>query len=424
VGRGPPGGAGARGNSGLAQGHGEVSAWLDRDDHWDPAYLSRMTAALRQPPPGGRPAPEAVYCGTWLAQDDPAAAAATSDATGPDCPQEIIGLRLPPSAPALIENDDIIALSSLVLRRSLIDRLGGCDADLTRYAGWDLVLRASATVLPRQVSAALVTRSLGPDSLSETLPDGPALAQIASRTAGRRNGDSPAASTAPARPVDVILRAPAATDAKALRRRIEAVWLTLRPDQGQRLIVQTGPAMIAALGDMTTPDRILRDTPKEATSLAGLKDALDCRRKSADLAILEPAALVQPGWLGALAETRQQMPEAGMLLTRHSLPGRQWAARKHAPATRPDRDVCITVSAALDNLLDAEPDGLMRLSRFEPFCTYIPADVASLLHLPDPRAAAGLDHNGLLGEWADVIRAQLRRTLVYCPRAHAFEMSV
>jgi GT2 family glycosyltransferase len=471
------GGAAAARNSGLARAYGEVIAWLDSDDHWDPAYLSVMTAALMQPSQAGKPAPEAVYCGTWLAQDSPP--------EPPEAPaQEVIGLRLPPPSLALIENDDVIALSSLVHRRSLTDRLGGFDADLTRYAGWDLVLRASAEALPQPVQAALVTRTLGPDSLTETEPDGPALAQIAARIARRGTGATAASAAALARPVDVVLRVPQGAEAPALRRRIEAIWLTLQPGAGQRLIVQTSPAMIAALAehklpDPKRPDLLLRPVDAGPDSALWLRDALACRRASADLALLEPSALVQSGWLAALGRARSLVPGAGMLVPRHVLPGRTRAARRHAPFTRPERDVCITVSAQLRNLIEPQPDrlsnlladlradiraemsldpveGLIALSAVDPFCTYLPAGVADLMSVPDtgtetgkdgatdtetgaganpdpdsnpdpnpdpgPHSGADPDHATVLRDWTDVIRLHLRRPLIYCPRALAFEM--
>jgi GT2 family glycosyltransferase len=475
------GGAAAARNSGLARAYGEVIAWLDSDDHWDPAYLSVMTAALMQPSQAGRAAPEAVYCGTWLAQDSPE----PPEAPMPEAPaQEVIGLRLPPPSLALIENDDVIALSSLVHRRSLTDRLGGFDADLARYAGWDLVLRASAEALPQPVQAALVTRTLGPDSLTETEPDGPALAQIAARIARRGTGATAASAAALARPVDVVLRVPQGAEAPALRRRIEAIWLTLQPGAGQRLIVQTSPAMIAALAehklpDPKRPDLLLRPIDAGPDSALWLRDALACRRASADLALLEPSALVQSGWLAALGRARSLVPGAGMLVPRHVLPGRTRAARRHAPATRPERDVCITVSVQLRNLIEPQPDrlsnlradlradiraemsldpveGLIALSAVDPFCTYLPAGVADLLSVPDtgtetgqdgatdtetgaganpdpdsnpdpnpdpgPHSGADPDHATVLRDWADVIRLHLRRPLIYCPRALAFEM--
>ncbi|SMY09316.1 glycosyltransferase [Flavimaricola marinus] len=429
------GGAAAARNTGLARAHGEVIAWLDSDDHWDPDYLSVMTAALLQTRSKDKPGPEAVYCGTWLAQTDPTVPVAEQSA---DTAQEIIGLRLPPPSLALIENDDVIALSSLVHRRSLIDRLGGFDADLRRYSGWDLVLRASETALPHPVQAALVTRTLGPDSLTETEPEAAALAQINIRTARRGGGagqthaspetpPAPARRSDPARPVDVVLRATEASDPEALRRRIETVWLSLRPDAGQRLIVQVGPDMIAALTDLDQQGLLLRQVAGKPNGLNGIKDALACRRPSAALAILEPSTLVQAGWLAALSHAQTKVPQAGMLLTRQVLPGRSGAARRHVPAARPQRDVCITVSADLDNLLDPQldpADGLMSLTGFDPFCTYIPADVANRLPVPDKGAHSQLDHVTLIREWADFTRLHLNRPLVYCPRAHAFQMPI
>ena len=395
------GGAAAARNSGLAQARGELIAYLDSDDLWHPAYLETMVGALM-----ASPGDHAVACGHWIAQG-----AAPGDTAGAT---EIIGLRLPPQSLAQIDNRDLLALSGYVHRAGPHtggSRTGGplFDPALRRHAGWGLILDHLAQGMPLPLAAPLVTCRIDtPDRLEMTEPAGPALARLETRTA--RPTPAPGA----LRPVDVVLRAPEAEYAEALRRRIAALALTLRPEAGHRIIVQVGSAMVTPLAGLVSGE--LRLQPAQ-DSLAG---ALSLRRDAADLVVIEPDALVQAGWIEALTRALVRVPQAGMLVPRHSLPGRSGAARRHAPAADPARDTCITVSAVLRNLAGPMLDraeGLLPLTGFAPFCTYIPAAVARVL--PPPTAP---DHATQMAEWADLVRLHLGRPLLYCPRALAFEM--
>lgn len=116
----PHAGVSAARNTGLAAASGEIVAYLDSDNRWEPDHLLYACAALL-----GTKGATSAYT-----------AIARHNLT--DGWSDILFCRYDRAA---LEQENFIDLNAFVHRRKLIDRLGGFDERLTRLVDWDLVLR-------------------------------------------------------------------------------------------------------------------------------------------------------------------------------------------------------------------------------------------------------------------------------------------
>lgn len=150
----PQAGVSAARNRGVAASHGELVAFLDSDDLWQPEKVAAQVELLRQQPQtqvcytdeiwirhGVRVNPKHVHrkCSGWMFLE-----------SLPRC---------------------LISPSSIMLRRSLWDRLGGFDERLPACEDYDLWLRLTACVpvvlLPQRL---IVKRGGHADQLSRRTP--------------------------------------------------------------------------------------------------------------------------------------------------------------------------------------------------------------------------------------------------------------
>jgi hypothetical protein len=135
---GPPGVSGAR-NHGITASTGGWIAFLDDDDLWAPSKLTMQLAAARATGAGW------VYAGDVMVDEE----LRVCGGAPPPTPQTVCAaLRRHNAVPA--------GASNVVVRRNLLDRVGGFDATLRTSEDWDLWLRLAATGLPASVPRPLV----------------------------------------------------------------------------------------------------------------------------------------------------------------------------------------------------------------------------------------------------------------------------
>lgn len=143
-------GAASARNVGIHEARGELVAFLDDDDEWLPEKLERQVAALDAAPAGVDLVHSAFF---------------ESDADGNE---HVVGEFSPRGgeAHAVLLRGNILGLSTIVVRRSLLERVGGFDERLPRLQDWDLWIRLAALTRFAFVPMPLARIHISPASIS------------------------------------------------------------------------------------------------------------------------------------------------------------------------------------------------------------------------------------------------------------------
>jgi GT2 family glycosyltransferase/glycosyltransferase involved in cell wall biosynthesis len=128
-------------NHGLAASRGAIVAYLDSDDVWFPTFLAAVVEGFR------------------VHEDRDAAYGVLLVARGDDSPPFILGERFDRRS---LRDGNFVPLPAFAHRRSLYERLGGFDEDLSRLNDWELVIRYTAERAPLELAVVAGESRVGP----------------------------------------------------------------------------------------------------------------------------------------------------------------------------------------------------------------------------------------------------------------------
>lgn len=136
-------------NEGIRAAAGRLVAFLDADDLWDAPKMERQVALLRS-------RPEVGLCYSGIRRID-----------GEGRVRSVEPARdYPDLCQTLLLRSCVIAVSSAVVRRELLDQLGGFDPVFSQCADWDLWIRLSRLTACAAVAEPMVRYRTAPGNMS------------------------------------------------------------------------------------------------------------------------------------------------------------------------------------------------------------------------------------------------------------------
>ncbi|WP_373355258.1 glycosyltransferase [Pseudoroseicyclus sp. CXY001] len=388
-------------NAGGRAATGEFVAYLDSDNTWDPRYLAAMLGALME---GGA---DAVYSGFWIWR---------GDETAPTT------MRYGHYHRGALENRNFADLNCFMLRRTLLEKIGGFATELRRFVDHDLVLRAGEE--GRMISAPLTLVHYTIGRTDNAVSEDPALTpfrrKVQDRLATRRAAALARAPVALDRPVSAVI-----PNWRALPdlRDCLAAMEELRVRGDLEVVVvdnDSGPDTREFLRARAAEGRLrLMENEANYGFTYAVNQGARLARPGRDLMILNNDAILARNALRELQRAADTLPDAAITVPRQLLPPYQETIRAHMPEA--DRTVAcdVTLSAHHDNIVDVPMlhDGGPVELRYAPFfAIYLRRDVWNLTGPLDAEQGRHYRSDWL---YCDLIRRVHGKRIWYVPAASA-----
>lgn len=411
-----PGIAAAR-NAGMAKAGGDHLMWLEPHHRPMPHAITILLDTLQE-------APEAPFA--YSAQST------RFDIASGDTEPDAITFAM--FARAMLENRDYIDLGSVLCRRAAAESSGGFDTDLDHLSGQAFLLAISASSAGVAVPCLLSERQ-GRDPAAEaasSLDENAALSATLAREPlahalpGHRVPGLEAMFAPEHRPVPRIRRPlgiviPSFECPEHLQLCIESVRaFTEAP---YRLIVvdnassQPVRSYLSRIAD--DPDiRVILNERNYGFTYA-VNQGIESAAADSDIVLLNNDAVVCPGWDGAMQRVLEDVPDAGLVVSRQTLLAGTKTTRTHSPACDPEREIEVNLSAHHDNVLRplSGPAGYIELSFAPFFCVYIPRATLDTLGPLDHENAPHYRSDRL---YCEAVRRIAGKRIIYTPHAKLY----
>ncbi|WP_134681695.1 glycosyltransferase [Paracoccus ravus] len=389
-------------NAGLRQAQGEVIAYLDSDNAWDPRFLAAHVAALDRLPHA-----DMIYSGALLF---------AGDSTVPHA------IRYAHLNVALLENRNFIDNNVIVHRRAFLDRLGGFDESLRRFVDWDLALRATelGTVVSVPVLLCNYHYQRAENAITDDVTHLGHRDILRDKQAARRAAHLAMLGQAElTRPVAVVI--PNWESLEDISECIEA--LDGRDWQGMlRIIVVDNASCAEVRAYLRAQHAAGRITHHQFEQNFGftlaVNKGIELAGPGVDIVLLNNDAIAQPGAIQELQRACLARPDLGMAVPRQILPAGTKTLRTHVPFADEGCDCDVNISAHHRNIAHVptfHDGGELELSYAAFFAVYIRHELIAEI---GPLDAEYGRHYRSDRTYCDTMLSLTTYRMIYTPQSH------
>lgn len=389
-------------NAGLKAVSGELVAYLDSDNSWDPRYLSVVVGAFRHLQDA-----DAICTGQILYRGDS---------------KVPFAVRYGHLNLALLENNNYLDLNAFVHRKGILKKVIGFDVSLRRFVDYDFIIRTSEA--GKLYSVPVILSNYYFDKVANTVTSqskfsadlGVLHAKLDERVSARLQ----------------------AMDRRDLDRHVTVVipsWESLEDIQAcissLRRKNWKGKLEIIVVDNASSPevlDYLRREKKQGVIQLIenqfnfgftyAVNQGIAISRKDSDILLLNNDAIAQPGAIQALQEACYKFGDAGMTVPRQILPAGTKTIRVHVPFANERRDADVNLSAHHRNArsIPLFHDGkYIELSYAAFFAVYIQREVVEALGPLDAEYGRHYRSDRI---YADLMRHVLRKKIYYVSDAY------
>lgn len=402
-------------NTGLAKARGEIIAYLDSDNTWEPEFLLIMVNTLID-----NPWAQVAYCGDKIWQHY------TGNTTLP-ASKELISVRLGPFNKSLIENRNYIDLNVFVHTREISEKLGGFRENMQRLVDWELIVRYTDFAAPKFVPALLanynmdwsenqITRIENFDNnlvkIQETLKriEGGEIRKLTSVNQGEGVQIAVIAGDCDFDTLNLCLQALVANT------QLEKIKILVYLRTNSKIKVNQLISDLQELIDIKV-NHLNSDNWSEVVS-----DAAKNLPEGFAMVVLSYEAVVSAGWLVAL-QSAAAGEQVGLVIPRQIVSGYHPKAQELVPYSRGFYDVDIALSSKTDSLLvpwSKDNQILWEISEFSCFCVYFNWQ---LIQSFDWDKLVKIKNIDWTREVSKIITTYQNMSIVYTPYSRVFDIS-
>ena len=413
---------------GMQSALGDYFCYLDSDNTWDPRYLDVMLNVLKN-----TPGASSIYCAQVVHHIQP------------DQQHKKV-IRFSPFSRSQLENANYIDLNCFLHKRQLFEELGGFRNDMRMLEDWELLIRYTRTSFPVSLPCLLshyfvgkskeqVTfgedYSIGLRKILETCATAPFSFEIKDNPDQRLilpifshlfyGTGAPIRPYLRARFVSIIIPSYEAGEYLEL---CLASLIRFTPMEWFEVIIVDNASIgsvLSVLGRYATREniKIIYNSENFGYSFA-INQGIQAARPDSDVIFFNSDIAATAGWLEALWEVLDVVPDAALVVPRQTLPPGTDTMQLHVPCCNTILEVDVNLSAHHNNVIDPNFDerrGLVQLSFAAFFCVYVKRECIDNVGVLDDRNGRHYRSDAI---YSDVVQYLSGGKMIYTPHSKLY----
>ncbi|NER01407.1 MAG: glycosyltransferase [Okeania sp. SIO3C4] len=402
-------------NTGLAKAKGEIIAYLDSDNSWEPDFLLIMVNSLID-----NEQIKVAYCGDKIWQHYP------GNTTLPSA-SELASVRLGPFNKSLIENRNYIDLNVFVHKRELYQELGGFREDMRRLVDWELIVRYTDFASPKFVPALLANYNMDWSENQITRVENFDKNWVKMKETLAKVGRGEISKLTPVKLGETlqILVIGGNGDFDSLNLSLQAITANTELERAKIIVYLSHSSVVNGHQLMSrfqgVADIKLRYSNSNRWSEVVADAAKQLPEKCA-MVVLSDEGVVSANWLVALQKAGSGN-KVGVVVPRQIISGNNPRATELVPYARGFYDVDVALIPEPDFILNPcwqDNQLLVELSGFNCFCVYFNF---RLIKSIDWQKLVKMENIDWMREVANSIQGLDEMSIIYTPLARVFDIS-